>query len=297
MDRGKTPAGRNAPFVGPRKAVVAPVENKSLLERVGGEVTVVVLAPFLGSLIALVFEAGYLKHFGVPASLIQLDLVSILKPTASVIAAGLAFLYLMASVADWLASRDVFVRVLGHVASLCLPLGVMVFAAAPSLDTLGVIAGFAALFFLLQVVPPIFEFGTGLPYKDRLARSVEEERRAADAAAESKPTASNAIMDRVLVPAFLICVFCIVLFARGIGTAEDQTDYFVLDDQPDTVLVAQYGELMIFKRANLVRKELTDQMELRKFGEGVAQVKLSLKSVGPLKSVATQKKEAEKKKT
>jgi hypothetical protein len=185
---------------------------------------------------------------------------------------------------DWGESKNLLVRIAGRVGVVWIFPAVCFIGVATTANTVWVLVGLYLLGFVFATAPPLFERKTGLSYAQRLERSLKWKLLESALPASKPKSVTNVVMERVIGPAFCLLIFLLMLSIRGRTAAEDQHQFQVLDDQPDMVLVAQYGDLLIFKRVDLIRNEVMTSMELRKLGESASQVKLTLKTMGPFKS-------------
>lgn len=214
--------------------------------------------PFIGSLVSLAFEAGYLSFYGVPVTFVHLDLPQIAAASVfvAVVVAMLAFL-----------SEIVFATVRGEHPvrqALVSPLFKAFFffpfvllGPLPATKWL-YFFGFALAFVVLELVPPIFSRRDG-SYLVRLAAQVKEDR---DADGKQEP-----LMEHVKGIFGLTAMAGLLVFLIGFDYASDKGRYFVAGTG-DKVMVANYGDLFVFTSFDQRTGELGTELTITKLDSG-----------------------------
>lgn len=221
--------------------------------------------PFVGSLIALEYEEGYLSFFDVPTSVIQLDLIRIIS--ISIVLAFMFFgllllLDLIVAVVD---SKHPIRQALLTPLLFALILGiVLTLSSAPatkwwSLAIVVIVAG------ATEFVPPLFKKEAGTTYLERLSKSLSEEtqRMRAQSASTNKLTYGRQLTNFVA-----LTLFCMmIVFTLGHKEAENKSDYWVMANDPAKLFVRKYGDLLVFKSFDPQSKQVGSELSLLKLSD------------------------------
>jgi hypothetical protein len=71
------------------------------------------------------------------------------------------------------------------------------------------------------------------------------------------------------------------VYLLGMNYAAEKTSYWAYNDQPDMILVTNYGETLIFKKIILPTHEITDYIQIQKVNESTP-IKLLFNQTGNL---------------
>lgn len=242
------------------------------------EGTLLATVPIVASFFAYLFEFGYVKHFDIPASFIQLDITRILTATAVIIFAAAIFLIALAPAADVAMSGNPIQRAVGRAMLFAIFWVPLFFLIENSTKWIG-LAVMICLVLLGDLVPPLFNRKSGLKYLDRLSAAEEEVRQNQSSTYRN----SKELVGRlVLTPVSFFFFVSFLVILLGSGLAKIQSSYWVLAQEPNAVLVAQYGELALFKRVDLATKEITGELLIIKFSDSTS-LKLNQIDIGQLK--------------
>jgi hypothetical protein len=250
------------------------------LKRLLTEGAFLAAVPVVASLVAYLYEFGYLSFYQAPPAFIQLDITRILTATAVVLIAIMMFLMLLASAADVAAGKHPFKRAIGR--SLLFSVVLLpFFALLPNTAHNWIVfAVLSALPLLAELLPPLFERKTGLKYSERLAAA--EENQIGPNKRAQYTTISQALGKWVVVPVGSVFFAGFLVVLLGDVWARNKTVYWVLADQPDTFLVAHYGDVVLLKRVNLATRQITNELVVQKIGDSTP-LKLKQVTLGELK--------------
>lgn len=230
---------------------------------INSEATWLAAVPFVGSLVSLAFEAGYLSFYGVPITFVHLDLPQVAAASVLVafVAAMLAF-----------CSEMLFAIVRGDHPlrqALVLPLfrGLFFFpfvllSPFPAIKWIYFL-GFVLALALLELVPPIFSRRN----ESYLVRLADQNKANRDAEKKEEPFMEHAkgIFGLVMMAGFLV-------FLIGFNYASDKERYFVTDDG-DKIMVANYGDLIVFKSFDQVTNRIGTELTIMKLDSGRVDLK------------------------
>lgn len=187
--------------------------EKSLLQRLS-ESAWLTLIPVVATYLAFLFQSSYFSYFGVPISLVEVDLPKIIFAMVALTIAFVLFSVLFAFVADILRSRNVVIQIVGKGLTAVVTFSPFVLVAtdAYSPSQLSIAAVFFLLVWLLNFLPPQQKIGEKKTYFERLQMQEDEYLEGI----RSKPlNAKQAIGKRVLEPFFL--VFFLSLYVMMLG--------------------------------------------------------------------------------
>jgi len=241
-----------------------PLPEKASLLRSEG--LLLASVPFLGSLLALTYEAGYLSFYEVPITLVQLDFVRIV--TASAVVGFFALLYLLSFVLGGLfvqgehPVRRAFALPFAQ-ALLLVP----IFLVIPGPATRWwVLAGLMVLSAAAYLVPPLFNRTPGTTYTQRLASALAKERVASETYKQDRPIA-YAVNNRLLAPLAGLFFATLIVFAMGRSSASDKTVHWLTKEQPPWLLVANYGDTLVLRSYDVTTRHLGPELRLVKSTE------------------------------
>lgn len=250
----------------------------SPLARFIGEGIILAAIPIAASLVAYLFEFGYLSFYEAPPTLIQLDISRILSSLIVVIGSFALYLWIGLLVASTSTGKHPLTRAVGK--ALLFPVAWLpFFVLLPEMQYRW--SGFLALFLgplLIDLAAPMFQRKSGLKYWDRLAAS------------EEKPTPPTSLKDETIVgkygaivvtPILVTLMFGFLIVLLGDAWARSKAVYWVMGDQPESVLIAHYGDTALFKKVDLKTKQLTDDLIVLKLSDS-APLKLRQVRLGAL---------------
>lgn len=247
----------------------------SILERLKNESYLLAIIPFFGSFLAFIFEVGYLQYYEVPITLVQLDFTRIITASGYV-ALGLTVLLILFEFAINIGkgSHPLY-KIISHILFICILISsflVLIPARPEKWWLIVAVVCYQVIFKLILITPKNSKTES---YWDRVSSTINLSND------KSKKIESETTLDfkTLLV---LILFGSIWVNFLGMSWAHDKTFYWTLDDQPDMILVANYGDTLIFKKIILSTNEITDYLELHKTNES-APIKMSYSQIGKLK--------------
>lgn len=214
------------------------MDVSSKLRRIlGSEAVWLAAIPFVGSLLSLAFEAGYLLYYGIPVTFIHLDLPQI--------AAASVFVMLLGSMLTFFFELIIAIGRGSHPVrqAFVSPLvrGFIFFPFVMLIPYSSVkwlyFAGLVLVLALLEFVPPLFSRSGG-PYLSRLAAQVKESR-----SAEELKDSFGEHIKGMLGVSMLIGLLVVFL---GYNYASEKDRYFVLGGE-NLAMITNYGDLVLFK--------------------------------------------------
>lgn len=231
----------------------------SLGSALRSEGVVLAIIPFIGSLVALTYEAGYLSFFDVPATFVQLDFVRIV--TASAVVAFFVVAYFIALVfAGFVVQGS---NLLSHV--LAFPLSVAFLLVPILLLTPGppgrwlVLAGLMVLSILGDLIPPLFSRHSGTTYMQRLSANLESESPVHN---DHKTKDSSTTLNKIIFPISVLFFVTFAIFALGRNAAAEVTTHWVTKDDQAWLLVRSYGGVFILKSFDPATKQIGSELRL-----------------------------------
>lgn len=247
----------------------------SILERLKNESYLLAIIPFFGSFLAFIFELGYLQYYEAPITLIQLDFTRIIT-ASGYIALGLTVIIILFEFAINIGKGlHPLYKIISDTLILCILVSSFLVLLPEKPEKWWYIAAivcYQVVFKLILISPKTSKSET---YWDR----VSSENNPVKSKSETVE-AKAALNFRALLGLILFGSIWVTFLGRS--WAADKTFYWVLDDQQDMVLVANYGDTLIFKKIILSTNEITDYIELYKIND-VAPIKMSYSQIGRLK--------------
>lgn len=232
--------------------------------------TILTVLPAFGYLVAFIHEAAYTSAFGMPSAWISLQLGTVL-----VVTGVLALIFIPAFA---FANLYFQIRRPGPLHALEFRVsGAILWALVAGLLIIAVLRTWAWTIFLafgLLQVSNFLGFPTVLSCKGSYAERVAQ-----------IPTRPG-IIDRFLPqPAggmvwFLVFAIAMLSWATGAVQASTIDSFFVKSNQPDLVLIANYGDTFIFERYNPNDRTLTGAWTI--VSSATQPVQLTYKRTGPL---------------
>lgn len=240
----------------------------------------VVLAaiPFVGSLIALGFEVGYLSYFDVPAEYVEVGFNSIVAATAALaIPVALLWIYLAQIIRFFEATHPIW-HVIGQAMIYTLIPLVVVLIGHRSSKELFIPLGIFVFFIVAYLTPPLFKRDSSTPYWGRVKSEIKMDNKTV---AEGKKRKSGEFLDLLLVP--LTAVFFTVAFCGYLGYsfARGEKARWVLEDDPRYLVVRKYGELFVLKQFDPTTRTLVDSIQIKKLDDGKS-IRLKKLEIGEL---------------
>ena len=233
--------------------------------------------PFLGSVLALIYEAGYLEFYDVPVSFITLDFVSVVLGSV-VVVQSFAFYFVAILLASRMAeNRSPVVR------AIFLPTFLLVFTAPLLLlfkqSSIQWIA-LGALYILMvaeKVLPPAFDRTSGGRYIQRLELLLEYEAEAEEVRmANRKPR----VITTIIVCIFMVAFVYGSIREIGYSSAARETKHWTVVADGSWVMVRRYGEIFVLK--SLVRPEMRVGDQIRSIKATDTEAVLKLEDLGTL---------------
>lgn len=203
------------------------------------------ILPIAGSLVALVFEAGFLSFFEVPFILIQIDFLRIVIATffvgmfSAVVFLGLLLVGLI------MRSKNPLGRALAYPLIMVVLFSPILYFIPATREQWALLAVLVLLAALACVLPPLFS-RKGKSYLTRLEEQLQEEEAANIDHKVQRPIA-NAISEKILAPLGFLVFGTIYVFALGRDYAESRTVHYALQGAPEWVLVTAYGDTLLLK--------------------------------------------------
>lgn len=173
------------------------------------------LIPIVATYLVFLFQSSYFAYFGVPVSMVDVDIPKIIFSMVALALAALFMILLFSAVADLLRSQNPVVQIVGKGLT-----GVAFFLpfilAATDVFTAKQLTTYSALFFCLWLTnfwPPVQNKGESKPYLERL----REREDAYTKALQSEPrNIKQAVGSNVLGPFSL--VFFLSIYVMMLGT-------------------------------------------------------------------------------
>jgi hypothetical protein len=220
--------------------------------------------PFVGSMIALGFEVGYLHYFDIPAEYIEVGFNRIVAATAALAIPLLLLWFYLAQVIRFFETSHPFWHVVGSSMLYALiPLIAVIFGHTSSQELL-IPLGIFLFFVGAYLLPPSLKRSATTPYWDRVRAQLAKDKKVL---VEKKPSTSEAFLDILLIPltvAFFGMGFCGYL---GYTYARAEKQRWVVDEEPQYLVIRKYGEIVVLKQYDPVTRKLIDNIELRKLGD------------------------------
>lgn len=239
-----------------------------------GEGFVLATIPFIGSLVAFIFEAGYLNFYDVPWTFIQLDFTRIVWASGYVVLVLIPYLMAVSFFVELLNASRPLLRI--FIVLLIAPFIVSALFLLSPLEIrqwwwipVSIWALLATRFFLL---PFIFK-EVGESYLDSVKADLAD-----IANRKALSTFSESIDNKVLPMISLIFVFALITFLIGKNFAKSQIEHWVLADRPNMLFVRSYGDTFLLKEISRLQGQLTNRLEIIKVSDSkkIDLVKLKL---------------------
>lgn len=238
--------------------------------------------PFVGYYMAFVFEVGWLDFYGVPYDLIRIDIPQLIFSSIS-----FAFLCVLLNVVF---DAMVVLFALGGVfaQALTMPLVCSVFLGGVMLMVPGhsekwyVLFLFFAFFSVARLLAPFCNKKYNGSYMETIRAEVSEE----EVQSIARRNNYNFFNLKLILAVLFFGSFTV--FSLGRWWAENKVNYYVVDDDFSSVMVANYGDIFIFKKIDLTLKKIGDGVIVVKLGDGKV-MNLTEKKIGKLVSANNMK--------
>lgn len=228
------------------------------------------MMPILATYLAFLFQGSYFAYFGVPMSLIDIDVPKIIFSMAALVVAGFLALMLFAAVADTLRSQNPIIRIFGRGL-----LGVVLFSpfiiAGVNFYTIKQNLFFGGILFviwMLNFLPPPQKAGEFKSYLERLR---EQEERYGEAIAPKN--VKQMFGERVIAPFSLIVLLSIYVMMLGGYCASVFGGTSHLKDNPGAIYVGKANGAYIFTIVDPKTNAFGNQVLLISDGEKIELVR------------------------
>jgi hypothetical protein len=203
------------------------------------------LLPIVGTYLAFLFQSSYFGYFGVPASMVDVDIPKIIFAMAAIAVAGVIFIAMFAFVADLFRAQNPIIRIIGRGLT-----GVVIFlpfilAATQAFTTKQLLTNGLILLALWShnFWPPPQKTGESKSYLERLGEQLDEQ----DRALKSEPKNIKQIAgDSVIAPFSLIFFGSIYVLMLGGYCASTFGGRTYLQSNPNALYVGKTDGAYIF---------------------------------------------------
>lgn len=242
------------------------IQWRSLIE---SEAVFIAALPLFGSLFVFVYEAGYFSHFNVPVDLVRVDLNRVVVAIFSILAV-LSLESLLFSFVRNVLSDGVLRSALKVAIIYTLPFVVLFFMFPWVPNKWLILICLFLIFCAMVYLTPLFMKAAGKSYIERLGSEVEKEFSSVD----PSPSAIKEVVVNL--------IFALgIVFSLGRYEAERKVDYLVLEG--NMVVIRNYGDMVVLRRFDSLRREMSGDILVKKFDGGGA-FSFAFKSVGPVPS-------------
>lgn len=235
------------------------------------------LIPIVATYLVFLFQCSYFGYFGVPLSMVDVDIPKIIVSMAALSLAAVLLILLFSAVADLLRSQNPIVQIFGK--GLMIVVFFLPFIlAASSVFTRSQLITYGGLFLVLWLLnfwPPAQKEGESKSYMERL-RDQEE---AYTKAIKSDPkNIKQAIGKTVLGPFSLVFFLSIYVLMLGTYCASIFGGNTHLKGNPDALYVGRVNEAYIFTIVDPHSNTFGDQVQLIGTGTNIELVRSKRKS-------------------
>jgi hypothetical protein len=226
------------------------------------EGAILTLLPIAGSLVALVFEIGFLSFFDIPLVLVQIDFIRIVVATFlvgfffAVLFGGLLFVGLVTRHSNPLG------RALAYPLVMAVFFSPFVYFLPKARENWWLLAILVLLVALASTLPPLFS-RKGKSYLALLQEQLQQEEEAELEHQIQRPIA-NAIGKKILPSLGLLFFGTFIVFALGRDYAQSRTVHYALQGAPEWILVTSYGDTLLLKNFNSRTRVLGTALRLQK---------------------------------
>ena len=252
----------------------------SILERLKGESYLLAIAPFIGSYLAFVYEVGYLSHYEVPITFIQLDFTRIITATAVTIVSFTGLFYFLKTAVDiGKEGQHPLYKIISQILFVCIFVSCFLYLLPGHPEKWWFILAYISYQILFKLILTIPKNSESENYWDRVSLAISSN------SDRHKKSESEVFFD-FTTSLILIFYGSFLVGLLGNNLAAEKTFYWTLDDQQDMILIANYNDTLIFKKIILSTNEITDYLELHKINEATP-IKMSHTQIGKLKDKRT----------
>jgi len=236
--------------------------------------------PFAGSLVALAFEAGYLAFYDVPVTLIQIDFVLLVTSIAAITLFATTYFFIFATVAAFLKGSSPLLH------ALILPIGMIFFIfpffyfSQASEDEWRMFVLLILLLVIINFVPPMLKRTSNTTYLDRLKSYLSSES-IPNRAKETK-SSLNKLEEKIRLPISILFYTVLLIFLIGKYHAAERSAHWVSKSDSTWLLVANYGDTIILKSFDPVKKQIGSDLRLIKVGDS-SQIVFVKRALGTLR--------------
>ena len=247
--------------------------SDSIIEKLKNESYLLAVIPFMGSFLAFLFEVGFLTYYEVPITFIQLDFTRIVTAIGliAIMLSTLLFLFEFAILIS--EGSHPLKKIIGKTLIIIILLSSFLILIPDHPEKWWFIAIAACYPIIFTLLPAIPKSSTSNNYWDRVSLLINSSKD------KIKTGKANQLTLKDILALTLFGSIWVSLL--GINYAQDKISYWVLNNQPDMVLVANYGDTLIFKKVLLTTNEITDHLELYKLNDSTP-IKMSLRELGKL---------------
>lgn len=231
----------------------------SLASALRSEGIVLAIIPFVGSIVALTYEAGYLSFFDVPATFVQLDFVRIVTASAVVAFFFVSYLVTLAFAGFVVQGRNPLRRALAQPLSAAFLLAPIILLAPGPPGRWVVLAGLMVFSFLGYLIPPIFSRRRGTTYMQRLSADIDNEESARDG---QRTKVTSATYNRIIFPSSVVFFVTFAVFSLGRNVAAEATTHWVTKESQPWLFVRSYGDTFILKSIDSSTTQIGSELRL-----------------------------------
>ncbi|WP_312570987.1 hypothetical protein [Stutzerimonas balearica] len=246
-----------------------PLPHHVLRKLATSETAIIATLPIAGTLVALLFEAGYLSYYRAPIDLIKIDLTKIFIACAFVAAGTSAIAILAFIIGHIITGKHPIQRALIVPTFMSAPLFLISFW-SPINYSFAVAIGF----FLIQIA---FTFLRPLIRGKKDRSYLENLKEANEAELNQKPAKEKITID-IKNYSLLIVFVAAMVFGLGHRYASEKEYYFTVTDLPENIVVGIYGDTIIIAECDLSNKSLKNSL---------AVIPINQRERAPLKSIQT----------
>jgi hypothetical protein len=244
--------------------------KKNIIEKIKDESVLLAVATGLATYVGFIYQVGYLKFFGVPLSLVHIDLNRMVVALALVVGFGLLFyvpLGLLKAVAsiNKLAAQ-VLLRPL-VISCLFTPLAYLTGADATAYY---LIFGFSSVVLAVSLIEPLFGRKNNETYLNKLRGHLNDDREV------------SYNKDFFLDAASFLAAISFVCLLLGNWQASHQTTFWQVDGRPDYVVADIYGDTIVLTKIELGSKTILDDLRVINISQQSGGVNLIEADIGPL---------------
>lgn len=222
------------------------------------------LFPLFGTCLAFVFKAGFYSFYGIPSTLIELDINAIVTSTSALLVLFALYSNAIFMTADLLSAERPELRAIGE--------GILLFVLISPLPMLGgekssaiwaVLSCASLMAIAWNFASPLMNKDQTLSYKQKmLARSKRTTSLRDDM--QSGKTFAN----RVIGPAAsVVLLLTVIVFLTGKSVASNNTQYWADEKNPAFILVGMKGDIAILREVTGASGDIGDEIRLSPIAE------------------------------